>query len=221
MKRYDSIIFDWDGCLADTIPYWTKFFEIILKELGYVWDKKEINRYLVHGKQRAKSIGVSEKEFQKAHDLALKKYDVSADISNSSLNPNVLSTIKQLQSKNIKMSIITGSPIENLVIPVLKREGIIDLFYPIMGKYQSTISKPHPTIIRQAISEMKTTKESTLVVGDSDKDIQMAKGISIESVIYYPKKRSNYYDRDYLSSLSPLCIINDFEELLKYAKGMK
>ncbi|MGB7402211.1 MAG: HAD family hydrolase [Arcobacter sp.] len=60
-----------------------------------------------------------------------------------------------------------------------------------IGKYFKTVvgyndvlkPKPHPEMVYKILEEIKTTKEKSLLVGDSHKDIQAAANAGIESVL--------------------------------------
>ena len=60
-----------------------------------------------------------------------------------------------------------------------------------IGKYFKTIvgyndvlkPKPHPEMVYKILEEIKTTKEKSLLVGDSHKDVQAATNAGIESVL--------------------------------------
>jgi phosphoglycolate phosphatase-like HAD superfamily hydrolase len=58
-----------------------------------------------------------------------------------------------------------------------------------------------------------------VLVGDSDKDIQAARGAGVAVALYLPERNRAYYDVGHLLAWKPEFVIADFRELLPAVAG--
>ena len=56
------------------------------------------------------------------------------------------------------------------------------------------------------------------MIGDSRKDLEAAKNAEIDSLLFYPKSHSIFYDLKNLKTYNPTYIITRFDQALQYLK---
>lgn len=95
----------------------------------------------------------------------------------------------------------------------LHRHQIEHLFDHIVSGQDVRQLKPHPEGIEQALDRMNANKQSAVMVGDSDKDIQAAKNAGIDSILIYPPDHETYYSLERLKATCPTHIVRSLFEL--------
>jgi HAD superfamily hydrolase (TIGR01509 family) len=169
----DAVIFDLFGTLVhlprDTNPYLQ-----LCREIG---DSSRIRESLVVDAPTLADfcdhIGVS-------HPATLSdiQRDLDADIDNASVFPESLQTLNDLRDRGLRVALISNlaSPYKRAVT-CLNLDSHIDA---ILYSCDLGIAKPNPDIYTAALSQLDSSPESTLMIGDSqrsDVDGPMACGI--------------------------------------------
>ncbi|OGK40293.1 hypothetical protein A3A74_07350 [Candidatus Roizmanbacteria bacterium RIFCSPLOWO2_01_FULL_35_13] len=104
-----AILFDFDGTLANTLPYYVKAYDQALQKLGFKWDERIIVQNCFGKKELdiCKSLGMPEKteEFTQAYFSAVKELFKQASLFEDTIN--VLDFIKNKG--------IISNPLEELI----------------------------------------------------------------------------------------------------------
>lgn len=89
--------------------------------------------------------------------------------------------LKELQGE-FKLAVATNasSVFANKMLQHLGLRQYFDLLY---GYDSVSQPKPHPEMVYKIMDEVKTTKEKSLLVGDSHKDIQAATNAGVDSIL--------------------------------------
>ncbi len=98
---------------------------------------------------------------------------------NLALYPNVIETLEELDKRGYAMGVVTGKSSGGLI-------RVLDLFdlhkfFPVWRTADICISKPHPAMALECMTEMGALPEHTSVIGDSRFDIQMANAANVRS----------------------------------------
>lgn len=217
MTKYVYIFFDWDGCLADTLGIWMELYKRSLWKRRIQADRQAIVRELFNDWSGPARFGVQDVEAF-GREIIRGLEDRIAEVV---LNTNARSILEHLQKANKQSAILTGSK-RSLVEPVLAREGIGRFVDLIVSLDDVVHHKPHPEAVEKAlrmlapagpIAETKGLSGQAIMIGDSTKDIEMGKNAGIATVLYFPNKNRQFYDREWLESYRPDFIIRDFGEL--------
>jgi len=70
-------------------------------------------------------------------------------------------------------------------------------------------SKPHPEMLEQLMDELGTTRQRTLMIGDTSHDLQMAQNAGVAALAV----RYGAHPRDELLAHAPLACLDQIEEL--------
>ncbi len=126
--KYKYFLFDWDGCLADTLPIWFN----AMKEALSSFDIKAHDKIIKKGFQSwdiFSELGVQ--------DMALftkKVYEhVEDQLHTVDWNEGVFDLLIEMKKKNIRTAIVSSAE-KSKIIPVLKRLNGEDLFDSVIGR---------------------------------------------------------------------------------------
>jgi phosphoglycolate phosphatase len=132
-------------------------------------------------------------------------------IDNTTVYPKVRETLAKLD--NYKKAVISNKR-EALSIEVLKRLGLLQYIDLIVGSDTTPEKKPSPVPIFYVLSRLGVGKEKTVIVGDSNYDIEAGKAAGIKTIAvtygYRPIELLNDADK----------IINNIEELIDCLKDL-
>ncbi len=124
------------------------------------------------------------------------------------LFPRVRETLKALYDRGIKLATATIKSTQTTA-KVLAHYGIAQYFTHIQGT-DNGIFKPDPTIINAILAAQSWDRPTTLMVGDTDKDIEVGRnaGIPTCGVTY------GSFSRRQMAQLKPDWLIDDISGLL-------
>lgn len=206
--KYDLVLFDLDGTLADTD-------KLIIETMYYLYDKyrdgirtplEQI--YYFSGPPIKETL---EKEFpnmdsdkltQEFADISLPFYEKYV-----TLFPHALETLNYLKNQGIKLGIVTSKS-HNNTLHCLKVLNLLDLIPNFVAADDVKNIKPDPEGIFFLMNYFSIkNKEKVLYIGDNKSDYLAAKnaGIDVALVTWGPRKI------DY--SLNPNYWLNDFIDL--------
>lgn len=126
--------------------------------------------------------------------------------------PNVISTLGELRSKGIKISIVSDGDL-SLRIRKLKYTGLLDYVDEVVASEEVIFEKPFSAIFTLALSRIGVEHKDAIMLGNDLKhDIRGAQLLGIKAGIYAPTVAGNYIDND--STVVPDFVINNFEDLI-------
>jgi phosphoglycolate phosphatase len=129
-------------------------------------------------------------------------------LDNTTLFPGVRQTIEALREMKVRMATATTKSSET-TLRVLEHFGIERFFSQIQGSNDIPY-KPDPFIINKILGDQSWEKTETLMVGDTDNDIEAGKraGVPTCGVTY------GSLTKEQILQLNPDFIIDSFPELL-------
>lgn len=177
----DLIIFDLDGTLIDSKLDIANSVRYMLGELGLnSIDNETIYSYVGSGVGNLVKCALTEEhcdKFDNAMQL-FRKYYTEHVLDNTVLYEGVNDILDYYRLK--KKAVVTNKD-ESFATHILKSLSIFDCFDMVV--YGDTLpkKKPDPDQIIAVMSELKTEKTKTLMVGDGDADIKAAKNAEIHT----------------------------------------
>lgn len=182
MPRFDFLIFDFDGTVADTRRGVFDSIIYALTSYGYeIPDENVLNSFLgppLHASFK-NTTSCSDETAQKLTAKYRELYTDNA-MYRLSLFDGVEEMLKELKSKEIKMAIASSKP-EKFFSKLLEYLKITEYFDVVCGSSLSDIHNTKQAIIARAMKELGAEKENTLMVGDRVFDIDGAKQNGIKS----------------------------------------
>lgn len=120
------------------------------------------------------------------------------------LFPNAIETLNYLQEKYVLHLISNG--FKEASAMKVEKTGIAKYFFQIVISENVGVHKPHPRIFEYAVNAAGTTKEESVMIGDSlEADVRGAQGFGMDAIFFNPKKIDTPPDVKYeISELSEL-----------------
>lgn len=217
-SKYSTILFDFDGTIADSLPLWVSGFQHALSCFEHHLDEegviatcfyKSTDEILAHFALPSRS------EFQ-GH---LQEGLVRA-FNRVSLFPAIVEVLDHCRKSGLKTGIVTSS-YRHLVRPSLDRTGIAAYFDLIVTAEDVANLKPHPEPVLMAIEKLGGSPASTLMIGDSHADVQAGKAAGTATALFLPQAHSRFYCFETLRSHGPDITFDAHDHLLDHLAAGK
>ena len=208
-----AVLFDFDGTLADTLPFYIKAYDAALRSVGFVLDGKEIAQKCF-GKSEfviCKGLGIPEKTetFAQVYFSAVKNL-----FKHAPLFDDTIEVLNFLKDRDIKIIVITFA--YRWYIDQMMSQYKLDAYFDfIISTDDVTSPKPHPEAVLKAIEKLQITLKETLVVGDSKSDILMGKAAGSKTVLFTRKEYDLFYSFDELKKTNPDFIVTNLSQIKK------
>ena len=185
-----AVIFDLDGVLADSEPWWNQIDAKLLAEYGVSY----------RGEYHRNVLGVSYRlavEFYKnafhisasVEELMQRRGEIATDFfaNRVGLFPFAKTTLEQLREMKLPLAVATSS-VSASARPFLDRTGIRSLFSVVITGDEVQQGKPHPDIYLRAAKKLGISPEACLVIEDSLAGIAAGKAANMR-VAAIPDRR--------------------------------
>jgi HAD superfamily hydrolase (TIGR01509 family) len=185
-----AIIFDLDGVLADSEPWWTEIDAKLLAEHGVTY----------RGEYHRNVVGVSYRlavEFYKnafglsvaTDEMMRRRGEIATEFfaNRVGLFPNVKEVLEELRQMKLHLAIATSS-VSASARPFLDRHGLTKFFEVIVTGEEVEHGKPAPDIYLCAAQKLGIPAEACLVVEDALPGVAAAKAASMR-VVAIPDRR--------------------------------
>ncbi len=180
--RVDTFIFDLDGTLIDSADDIALSLELTLKELGREDLMPENVRELIGGGVKALLERVLGEEFRKEHISVFRKYYLQNAVVHTELFPGVMETLLELKARGKRLLVVTNK-MKLLTDEILRRLEVTDFFDLVVGGDTFPEKKPSPLPVMKALELTGSSKESSLMVGDTSADIEAGKGAGVRTAL--------------------------------------
>ncbi len=185
VMKYDTVIFDLDGTLLDTLDDLTDGVNHALREFGFPEaTRDEIRARLGYGSNYliAQSVpgGRDCPVYQQVFDCYFAYYRAhSADKTRP--YPGIPELLAELRNKGVRCAIVSNKP--HAATQDLAAEYFKGLVETAVGDQPGMVErKPAPDTVLAAMRELGGTPERSVYVGDSEVDIQTAKNAGIHCI---------------------------------------
>lgn len=177
-------IFDWDGTLCDSLSLITETIRQSCLQMGLPVRPEEERRSVIGlGLKEAMMALYPElpsEEIDQLIESYRKIYVADNQEQPSKLYEGVLETLDELKTAGHQLAVATGKGRRGLdrVLSGLGMENYFDY----SRCSDETRSKPHPLMLNEIIKESSARVEETMMIGDTDFDLLMAKAASVEAI---------------------------------------
>ena len=208
-KRFDLLVFDWDGTLLDSTGAIVNAVQAACRDLG-VPEPSHAHASQVIGlglcdALRHSAPNLSEDKFPEMIERYRFHY-LSRD-HELSLFEGAFELIDGLYSSGFVLAVATGKSRKGLDRALLHSD---------LGRYFSStrcadecFSKPHPQMLEELMAEFSVSPERTLMIGDTTHDLQMAINANVASLaVSY-----GAHSAEALDALNPVALVQDVGEL--------
>jgi HAD superfamily hydrolase (TIGR01509 family) len=203
-----AVIFDMDGVLVDTEPFYFKSNNELFRELGFSVNAEDYAHFV--GSSAQKMWTILKKRFHLPHsvdDLIEKEYRVHTQkiASMETLEPiaGIKNLLYGLSAASLPLAIASSSP--RAVIELTLDKSGLDAYFPVRVSGEDVISgKPHPDIFLKAAALLRIPPQNCLVIEDSPRGVTGAHSAGMKAVGF---RNPNSGEQD-LSQAD--CIVDSF-----------
>lgn len=208
-KKFDLIVFDWDGTLMDSTAVIVKCIQASAKDLGLAMPADKTASYVIGlGLHEAMQAAIPELD-PKLYSRMVERYRyhyLSWD-HELTLFDGAREMLLDLSSQGYFLAVATGKSRVGLNRS-LDASDLTSLFDATRCA-DETFSKPHPAMLQELTGELGQDMQRTVMIGDTTHDLQMALNAGAEGIaVQYGAHSANE-----LSALKPLFSANTVANL--------
>lgn len=214
-KRYDLIVFDWDGTVMDSTAVIAGSIQAACRDLDLSVPSDEAARYVIGmGLIEALRHAVPDAHESMYEPLAARyRHHFLAEAASIPLFAEARETIMELHEQGYWLAVATGKN-RNGLNRVLAISELGEYFHATRTADQ-TFSKPHPAMLLEIMDELGMSPERVLMVGDTTHDLQMAINAGVDAV----GVTHGAHPAEQLRALNPLALLDSFIELRMWLKA--
>lgn len=207
-KELQAALFDWDGCLYNSLPTWLTACRTWLQKCLVEIDDKEIARHIVPDLKAAQQFGVSDWPYFLDGVIT----DVQRIIHLQTFNAGALELIAALQDQTIPYVVVTSS-YRDTIGRALDHHQVASTFPSMITRNDVTKHKPDPEPIFAALALLNLEPHQAIMIGDSPVDIIAGNAAGVQTALYFPAEHQLYYELETLRELNPTYVIHNLLEI--------
>ena len=208
-KKFDLIVWDWDGTLANSTGMITDAIVQAAQQVGLpALDPKAASNIIGLGLKESIHALFGDLPPELEQKLAV-QYSANYYAGEQAipLFAGAKETIIELSRRGYKLAVATGKGRRGLNL-ALKHCGLTQYFQE-TRTVDECFSKPHPQMLDELMDACVVTPERTLMIGDTSYDLQMAKNASVQAVAVTFGAQS----RDKLMGYNSIEMFHQFDDL--------
>lgn len=212
-RRYQLLVFDWDGTLMDSVAAIVACMKRASGELGLEpLCEETVRRTIGLGLEDTKAaLGIAgEEELWRQVVERYRHHWFNTYRHRGMLFSGAVDTLEALDRQGYLLAVATGKSRRGLDRD-LEATGLTSLFHATRTADES-FSKPHPGMLLELFEELGVDGREALMVGDTTFDLEMAGNAGSRAVAVL----SGSHRREELERLSPLACLADVTELTEW-----
>lgn len=187
---FQNVLFDWDGCLANSLPAWLIALEDALSQRG-INAERELIKKGFHDWSVYSDLGVGD-----IHRFGHEVYDrLGQELGGVTLNEGAAEVIQALRTQGRRLAIVTSTERRN-VLPILQRMNLSDHFDCIIDRTDVRNHKPHPEPVETALDRLNGERDSAVMIGDSSVDVLAGRAAGVKTVRFLPPETESFRRHD-------------------------
>ena len=208
-RRFDLIVFDWDGTLFDSTALIVRCIQGACRDLGVEVPSDERAAYVIglglHDALEHAAPGLPKARYPELgqryrHHYFARQHELV-------LFPGTLDMLQALKTRRHRLAVATGKSRAGLD-EALAGTALKPMF-DATRTADETASKPDPLMLRQLMDQLGTGPERTLMIGDTTHDLQLAANAGTPSLgVSY-----GAHEPDAFAAFDPLAVVHSTREL--------
>lgn len=213
-RRFELLVFDWDGTLMDSAAIIVESLQAACADLSLPVPAEADARHII-GLGLEDALGYLFPSLPRNRYGALAeryRFHFLARDNGIPLFPGVSEAIRELHREGFLLAVATGKSRVGLD-RALESTGL-RLYFHASRCADEGFPKPHPEMLLALMAELGTAPEQTLMIGDTSYDLQMAAnaGVAAIAAAYGAHPRAS------LLACSALACLESFAELHRWLK---
>jgi|TARA_B100001245_G_C22880613_1_gene423485 phosphoglycolate phosphatase len=217
MSTIDTLIFDWDGTLADSVGHIVSVMQRAAAAVGLDVPASDAVRGIIGLSLSEAAVRLFPQQSH-LHVVVVEAYRdiyLSEDQASVSLFPGVREALDTWREQGFRLAVATGKGRKGLA-RILEQHDMLD-YFDATRCADEAVSKPDPAMLHQLVDMLETSAARSLMVGDSSFDIEMAHNAGMRSVAVSYGAQS----RAQLLACAPLHCIDVFAELPLWLRAQR
>ncbi|MGL5743156.1 MAG: HAD family hydrolase [Legionella sp.] len=216
-NQYDLVVFDWEGTIADTLGVVLHVVATEANLLGFGdFEPAEARKYVDWGLvQSLKKVYPHLSTVQHQQLLYSVQQAMHSRHLEVCLVPGVRELIEQLHEAHINLAIATNKG-QHSLIRALQTTGL-DKLFKVTRSAGQVPAKPCPQMLEEIIEEYGGTAATTLMIGDSPTDMEMAKMLHVTAIgvdIYRQQEAA-------LTAAGAVAVFEDYQQIAEFLNVSK
>lgn len=182
--RYDTVIFDLDGTLLNSLDDLAASVNYALKECNYpLRTTEEVRTFIGNGvsvlMRRAIPKEATDAEHSKALEI-FKNYYANNSTNRTRPYDGVLELLGELKSKGCSLAIVSNKI--DFAVKDLCKEFFDRYIDVAVGDSDDTENKPAPDMVYKALDMLGKSRDRAVYIGDTDVDLQTAQNSGMDCI---------------------------------------
>ena len=213
-RRYDLVVFDWDGTLLDSTGAIVKAIQAASRDVGVTPPDDARARYVI-------GMGLRDALQHAVPDLPETHYD---DLVNSyrrhylsgdhelTLFAGVEALLQSLQAEHRWLAVATGK--SRLGLDRALGHSGLGKYFDITRTADETRGKPDPLMLQQIMDAFAVDPDRTLMIGDTTHDLLMARNAGAHGLAV----THGAHGLDELLACAPVGVVDSIQDLSNWIK---
>lgn len=212
--RYNTVIFDLDGTLLDTLDDLMNSCNYSLAQVGApVLTKDQVRRFVGNGLARLIELalpgGREDPRFDRTLAIMQEYYKAHNQIKTAPY-AGIPELIEKLREMGVAMAVVSNKP--DTSVKPLTKEYFGEAFSVAIGERPGVRRKPAPDTVDEALRELGRDKSTAVYVGDSEVDLATARNAGMDCI----SVTWGFRDRETLDAAGGTMYANTPEEVVKW-----
>ncbi|MCD7821478.1 MAG: HAD family hydrolase [Clostridiales bacterium] len=212
--NYNTVIFDLDGTLLDTLDDLADSLDHTLKEVGApALTRAQVRRYVGNGMARLIELALPGGRDDPRYDRTLETMQAYYKAHNqikTAPYPGVLDLIDDLRRRGFALAVVSNKP-DSSVKPLV-RFYFGDAIPVAIGQRPDVRRKPAPDAVEEALRQLGRDRSEAVYVGDSEVDLATARNAGMDCI----SVTWGFRDRDVLDRAGATRYANTPAEVLNW-----
>lgn len=217
MKNIDTVIFDMDGTVLDTLEDIADSVNYVMRTYGFPEHPIEaIRSFIGNGMRKIIERSLPAGSSEELCDEAVERYrSYYHDHNMIKTRPydGIMELLKKLSQAGIKTAIVTNKNVD--AAEKIYRQLFSEYVPVCYGQQDDIPKKPHRAMIDLAIADLGSRSENSVYVGDSEVDMQTAANAGIPCITCL----WGFRDRDFLEAQGADIFVETPDEISKLILG--
>jgi phosphoglycolate phosphatase len=185
-RRFDLIVFDWDGTLFDSTALIVRCIQNAVRDVGGTVPTDEAASYVI-------GLGLMQALAHAAPDVPKDQYPALSEAykrhynalqNEVSLFKGTLPMLQALRQRGHQLAVATGKSRRGLDEVLLRNvDGVVlSQMFEATRTADQTAGKPDPLMLHELMAQLSTPPERTVMIGDTTHDLGLARNAGVASV---------------------------------------
>ena len=212
--RYNTIVFDLDGTLLNTLEDLCDSVNVIMERFGWkTHSLEEIRRFVGNGigklMERATPDGRENPQFEEAFEAFRAYYTDHCQIKTRAYD-GVVDLMNELKENGAKLAIVSNK--NDAAVKELNEIYFSGCVSAAIGEVEGRQRKPAPDEVYAALEELGSTKDEAVYIGDSEVDYATTCASGLPCVLV----SWGFRDKELLESFDAEKVVDNVKDLREF-----